>query len=259
LEHTEEGILDYSLEVSFDIQASFIKGTATIPVKRGQEVKLHRGSDLVEVSIDGQKTAVSGGVALFLAIASLLRPARLEPALPGKADMERARAILKASRRIYSNLALLGDKALLFSENQTAFIMYGVEGRSWVAFGDPIGPEEEWTELAWRFHEMSERHDGWTVFHEVGRGDPHLYLDLGLTLLKIGEEARIPLETFSLEGSNRRGLRHSHHQVEKEGCIFKIILPADIPSILPDVKTISDAWLAEKNTREKKFSMGFFN
>jgi phosphatidylglycerol lysyltransferase len=198
-------------------------------------------------------------VALFLAIASLLRPARLGPALPGKAEMERARAVLKASRRIYSNLALLGDKALLFSENETAFIMYGIEGRSWIAFGDPIGPEEEWAELAWRFHEMCDRHDGWTVFYEVGRGDLHLYLDLGLGLLKIGEEARIPLENFSLEGSNRRGLRRFHHKVEKEGCIFKIILPADIPSILPDLKTISDAWLAEKKTEEKRFSIGFFN
>jgi len=199
------------------------------------------------------------GAALFIAIASLLRPIPPESILPGMPDLERVRAIVKGSRKTYAHLALLGDKALLFSGNKTAFIMYGIEGRSWVAFGDPIGPEEEWTELTWRFHEICERHGGWTVFYEVGRGDPHLYLDLGLTLLKIGEEARISLENFSLEGSNRRGLRRFHHKVEKEGCIFKIILPADIPSILPDLQAISDAWLAEKKTGEKRFSIGFFN
>ena len=32
----------------------------------------------------------------------------------------------------------------------------------------------------------------------------HLYLDLGLTLLKLGEEARVPLADFTLEGRNRK-------------------------------------------------------
>jgi len=61
--------------------------------------------------------------------------------------------------------------------------MYGIEGRSWVALGDPVGPQEEWAELIWRFREMGDRHGGWSVFYEVGRHHLHLYLDIGLTLL----------------------------------------------------------------------------
>ena len=32
-----------------------------------------------------------------------------------------------------------------------------------------------------------------------------------------------------------------------------------IPPLLPDLRRISDAWLQEKNTREKGFSLGFFD
>lgn len=198
-------------------------------------------------------------VALFFAIARLLRPAPPEPALPGMPDLERARPIIQASRKTSANLALIGDKALLFNQKGTAFLMYGAEGRSWVALGDPVGPEKEMAELVWQFRELCDRHSGWTIFYQVDRENLHLYLDLGLTLLKLGEEARVPLRTFSLEESSRKGLRHVHRRLEKEGCTFEVIPSEGIPPLLPELKNISDAWLAEKNTSEKGFSLGFFD
>ena len=199
------------------------------------------------------------GAALFFAFASLLRPAPSESGLSGPADLERAWTIIKGSRRTYAHLALLGDKALLFSENKTAFITYGIEGRSWVALGNPVGPEREMAELVWRFHEMCDRHDGWTIFYEVYGQDADIYLDLGLTLFKIGEEARIPLETFLVEENDRRNLRRLHHKVERKGCTFKIVPPGQIGPLLPEFKKISDSWLEAKNTKEKKFSLGYFD
>jgi phosphatidylglycerol lysyltransferase len=105
---------------------------------------------------------------------------------------------------------------------------------------------------------MCDRHIGWTIFYEVGKENLNLYLDLGLSLLKLGEEALIPLQDFSLEGRERRGLRHSHHKIEKEACSFEVISPSIIPQLLPELKSISDTWLKEKNTKEKRFSIGFF-
>jgi phosphatidylglycerol lysyltransferase len=199
------------------------------------------------------------GAALFLAFASLLRPAPLESAPSGPADLERAWINIKGSRRTYANLALMGDKALLFSDNKTAFIMYGIEGRSWVALGDPVGPEKEMAELVWRFHEICDRHDGWTVFYEVYGQNIGIYLDLGLTLFKIGEEARIPLENLFVEENDRRNLGRLHHKVERKGCTFEIVPPAQIGPLLPEFKKISDAWMEAKNTKEKKFSLGYFD
>lgn len=202
-------------------------------------------------------TAGTIAFAMFFALASLLWSTLPEPALPGKEDLEKAHEIVTKSRKTYVNLALLGDKALFFSENRTGFIMYGVEGQSRVVLGDPVGPEGEMTELVWQFHEMCDRYDGWTVFYEIQQQNADIYLDLGLTLYKLGEEARISLKDFSLEGSDHRGLRRTHHKVEGKGGIFKIIPSTEISSHLPELKVISDTWLKEKNTKEKKFSLGF--
>jgi phosphatidylglycerol lysyltransferase len=195
---------------------------------------------------------------LAFAIASLLRPATPKPALPRRVDLERARPIIATCRRTSAHLALLGDKSILFSDNQKAFLMYAIAERSWVALGDPIGSAEEGAELAWRWRDLCERHGGWPVFYQVQAGNLALYIDLGLTLLKLGEEARVSLAHFSLDGSAHRGLRQVRRYLEGEGCTFELVACDAVPSILAELQRISDAWLMEKNTREKGFALGFF-
>jgi phosphatidylglycerol lysyltransferase len=202
------------------------------------------------------------GVMVLLTIygsARLLRPARPEPTPPGAQEIELVGALVAASPDTRAHLALLGDKLFLFSVSRSSFIMYGVDGRSWVAMGDPVGAPAETRELAWSFRELCDRHAGWTVFYEVGPENLPLYLDLGLTLLKLGELARVPLPTFTLEGGKRRPLRRSCARLEREGCSCDIVPPEDVRPILAELKAISDAWLAEKHTREKGFSLGFFD
>jgi phosphatidylglycerol lysyltransferase len=202
--------------------------------------------------------AGAAGIALLFAIATLLRPAPREASYPLAEEVNTIASIVKASRATYANLALLGDKAFLFSRTTDAFIMYGVEGRSWIAMGDPVGPAAEWPELAWRFREMADEYGGWTVFYEVGADHLPIYLDLGLTLLNLGEEARVDLNSFSLEGSHRKDMRHTKNKLEKEGGRFEVVPPEAVTPLLPDLKRISNAWLKEKNTGEKRFSLGFF-
>ena len=205
--------------------------------------------------------ATVGALALVLAVGviRLLRAGPPAPAGPTSAELAKAEAVVRASPDTAANLALLGDKFFLFSPAGQAFVMYGVEGRSWIALRDPVGPRGEWLDLVWRFREMADRYGGWPVFYQVGHESLSLYLDLGLTILKIGEEARVPLAGFSLEGGDRRGMRHARARMEKAGCRFAILEPKQVSERLADLKEISDAWLAHKHTREKGFSLGFFS
>ena len=196
---------------------------------------------------------------LILTMMKLLGPASRDPDRPGQDELELARRIISRSPLTMPHLALLGDKAILFDDRQSGFVMYGVEGRSWVALGDPVGSPEAARELAWNFREMVERHGGQPVFYEVGTAMLHVYLDMGLTLFKLGENARVPLAEFSLEGAERKGLRYVHRHLVKEGCHFEVLPAADLPGLLPELRRISDDWLREKNTREKRFSLGCFN
>ena len=100
---------------------------------------------------------------------------------------------------------LLGDKRLLFDEPRTAFVMYQASGRSWIAMGDPVGPRAQQQDLVWRFKELCDHYDAWPVFYEVGESTLPLYVDAGLSLSKLGEEARVALATFSLDGRPASG------------------------------------------------------
>lgn len=197
-------------------------------------------------------------VLLLVGLRRLLRPASPTGTTPSPELIERVRPIINGSRDTHAYLALLRDKSLLMNEKENAFIMYAVRGRSWVAMNDPIGPPEEWPDLAWRFRELVDQHGGWTVFYQVKSEYLYVYLDLGLTAVKLGEEARVSLAGFSLDGSQRKGLRRSINRLEREGCSFALLDADETPASLDELQEISEAWLARKKTREKGFSLGFF-
>lgn len=195
---------------------------------------------------------------LFFSLAKLLKAAPPKPSSPNPVELESARTIAAASRSTVAYLALLGDKHFLFSRNKKAFLMYAVKGRSWISMGEPVGTPEEKKELIWSFRERCDQYDGWTVFYEVGKENLYLYIDMGLTSFKLGECALVPLETLSLEGRAHKEFRYAVHRLEREGCSFEIIPKEELPRLLLELKEISDAWLKEKRTSEKGFSLGFF-
>lgn len=189
----------------------------------------------------------------------LLRPMRMQPDLPTPAEQNQAFQLVQKYGRTQGYLALLGDKYLLFHPSQEAFLMYGMEGRSWIVLGDPIGPEKYYDELLWQFRELCDGYDAWPVFYEVGvEYLPH-YLELGLTPLKLGEEAIIDLATFTLEGSSRKSLRQTYAKTQRDGLSFAIIPAEEVEQHIPQLQAISDAWMGEKNVREKGFSVGRFD
>lgn len=201
------------------------------------------------------------GVVIFVfavGVARLLRPAAPEPAAPGPRELDAAEQVARESPRSYAYLALLGDKRLLFHESGGAFVMYATQGRSWVAMGDPVGPRDEATELAWRFQAIAQRHGGWPVFYEVAEEGLARYVEMGLSLAKLGEAARVPLRSFTLEGSARAELRQALRRAERDEATFEMLPQEAVGAVLPELEVVSRAWLEEKGASEKGFSLGFF-
>ncbi|AKB74978.1 hypothetical protein MSLAZ_1717 [Methanosarcina lacustris Z-7289] len=196
---------------------------------------------------------------LVLGVMKMLSPFSRDIHLPGPEELELAKMILRESPETWGNLALTGDKYLLFDDEKNAFLMYGVSGKSWIAMGDPLGKSDQIKELIWDFFEMSKLHQGRAVFYEVSEKHIPIYLDLGLTLIKIGEEAKVPLESFTLEGSTGKDFRYAVKNVEKKGYWFEIIQPEEVIALIPELKQVSDTWLEIKTGKEKGFSVGFFD
>jgi len=201
------------------------------------------------------------GVALVTLVVSvwrLLRSKPKPPDMPTEADLETARGIVAGSPRTYANLAFLGDKHFLFNEERTALLMYGVEGRSWVAMGDPVGDEQAARELVWDFRDLCDEGGRWPIFYQVDERHVAMYAEIGLALYKVGEEGRVALPEFNLEGGSHKYLRRTNRHVADQGCTFGMIEPPLDDALLVELRQISDAWLADKKSAEKSFSLGSF-
>jgi phosphatidylglycerol lysyltransferase len=197
-------------------------------------------------------------ISALFGLARLVRPKPRDIQIGTQADIEHVKQIVAASSRTVANVALLGDKRFLFHPAGDAFIMFQISGRSWIALAGPIGNPERNEELAWQFREEADRHDARCVFYQVSNAELRLYVDLGLSLAKLGEVARVRLADFSIDGSSRAELRHARNRAHREGATFEIIPAPDVPGILDQLKGVSDAWLTDKQVHEKSFSLGSF-
>lgn len=178
---------------------------------------------------------------------------------PSDGDLEAAGLAIASQTCVFANLVYLRDKALLFDTEREAFVMYGVEGRTWVALGDPIGPADRIGGLIGRFLERADDFGGVPVFYEARKEHLHRYADFGLTFVKLGEEARVDLRSFTLEGGHARGLRQTLRRFEKEAATYRIVTAGETPPIMDQLREVSDDWLAQKSGGEKGFSLGFFD
>jgi phosphatidylglycerol lysyltransferase len=85
-----------------------------------------------------------------------------------------------------------------------------------------------------------------------------MYIDMGLALSKLGEEALVSLEGFSLDGKERADFRQARNRALKSGASFSVLPRGEVPGLIPVFKAISDSWLARKGAAEKGFSLGRF-
>ena len=174
-------------------------------------------------------------------------------------DTELPRLPLAHANRTDALLAYAGDKRFLRSESGQTLLMYQVQGQSWIVMGDPVGPAEEWGDLLWEIREMADAAQGRLLLYQISTDALPIAIDLGLQLVKYGEEARVALPGFTMEGSEKRSLRHSERRAAREGASFEIVPAAQVPALMAELRAVSDTWLHDKGQSEKAFSVGRFD
>ncbi|MCH6255280.1 bifunctional lysylphosphatidylglycerol flippase/synthetase MprF [Puniceicoccaceae bacterium K14] len=205
---------------------------------------------------------VSVAIALLsglLAGLKLIRAPQVEIGLKHEECEDRVEKVLKGTSLAWANLALMGDKRFVFSKDDSAFIMFTIKGRTWVAMGDPVGNPDACADLVKEFKELCDEYSGIPVFYQTSKEYLHNYVDLGLRPVKVGELARVRLEDFTLEGSKRQSMRSRLKRVSKKGCSFEILDQKEALLSMGRLREISDEWLAAKKSKEKGFSLGYFD
>ena len=151
------------------------------------------------------------------------------------------------------------DKAVLFENEREGFVMYAVQGRTWVALGDPVCAESRQGPLIRAFLERCDDFGGVPVFYEISKDHLHRYADLGLTFVKLGEEARVDLHAFTLEGGHARKHRQAVRRLQDAGATFRVMPVEEVGRRTEELHDVSTDWLSEPAGGENAFSLGSFN
>lgn len=196
---------------------------------------------------------------VMFGLARLLHSTRSPLPAADEATLQSLAPVLAGATDTQACLVLTADKAVLRDEAKLGFVMMQRYGGSLIAMGDPVGPPEVARALIWRFREEADRLGLRPVFYQVGESYWQTYLDLGLGLVKLGEEAMVPLHDFVLEGRERADLRQAWNRGKRGGLSFRVAPVEEIPSLLPRLHAISNAWLEDKAGDEKGFSLGSYD
>jgi phosphatidylglycerol lysyltransferase len=205
------------------------------------------------------RASVGSAVTLLLfGFARVVSRAPHEAAEPTSADLEAVAPAIAAQTSTFPYLVYLRDKSVLFDEQQSGFVMYGVRGRTWVALGDPVGPSDRIEPLIRLFLQRCDDFGGVPVFYEILSEHLHSYIDVGFTFVKLGEEARVDLTAFSLEGGRASRFRQAVKRLEKDQATFRIVSRDEVPGMIDQLRSVSDEWLGRRAGAEKGFSLGSF-
>ncbi|TDW35716.1 phosphatidylglycerol lysyltransferase [Rhizobium azibense] len=199
-------------------------------------------------------TIISSAIAIF----SLLRPAAFKPEPATEDALRRAVEIVRTQNDADANLVRMGDKSIMFSEEGDAFIMYGRQGRSWIALFDPIGAKQARPELVWRFVEAARAAGCRAVFYQISPALLSHCADAGLRAFKLGELAVADLTDFEMKGGKWANLRQTAARAQRDGLEFEVIPPEEVAGVIDELSAVSNAWLEHHNAKEKGFSLGAF-
>ncbi|MGK0555087.1 bifunctional lysylphosphatidylglycerol flippase/synthetase MprF [Macrococcus capreoli] len=156
-----------------------------------------------------------------------------------------------------SHLAHTGDKLFFTNEARDAFVMFQFKNDSIIVLGDPIGNEDSFKCLLTQFYDKTEFYGYDVAFYQVQPKLLPMYHDFGNIFFKLGEEAVIPLEDFTISGKKKRAFRATVNKFETEGYRFEILEPPFDGAIITQLREISNEWLDGR--KEMNFSVGQFN
>lgn len=199
-----------------------------------------------------------GALTMGYALIALLAPVLIR--FPSSiSEREQAGDIVaKYGRTVLARFCLFDDKHYFFSPGGS-LIAYALSSRTAVVLGDPIGPPEDTLSAVTAFQKFVANNDWLLAFYQTLADTIDAYRAAGLRTLKIGEEAIVDLNRFTLQGGEIKSVRTSVNKMERLGFSCKVNQPPHSDELLDKLQAVSDEWILERKAKEMKFSMGWFD
>ncbi len=150
------------------------------------------------------------------------------------------------------------DKSIHFFEDR-GFCLYRTIGNYMIVFSDPTIPAGMERPFMNSLLQVAAELDRTLAFYQISAHWIPILHDFGYSFFKLGEEAIVDLEKFNIQGNKGKAMRNVLNRYRNDGYEYYVLEPEAITPLLDQLKFVSDEWLRSKRTREKQFSIGFFD
>ncbi|WP_040949045.1 bifunctional lysylphosphatidylglycerol flippase/synthetase MprF [Gorillibacterium massiliense] len=207
-----------------------------------------------------QQTTIILGLAIAWLIFSMLwvlRPVRMGRYGATQGQRLKLQSFLEVNQgNLLTHMLFSGDKSFYWAAEHQVLIPFAKVRNKLAILSDPIGKPELISGAIQEFQGYADRYALKVVFYQVSPEYLPIYHENGFRFFKLGEDAIVPLNTFTLSGKRNTNLRTVKNRFEREGFHFEVLKPPFNSIVIERLQKISNDWL--KGRHEKGYSLGWF-
>jgi phosphatidylglycerol lysyltransferase len=202
---------------------------------------------------------ISGFVSITFLVYTLVRP-HVFKISPTAEETARALDLTKK----YGNSALdyfktYSDKLIFAPAGINAYISYRVSMNFAVVLENPVAENrEEMKKCISSFNKYCYNNSLKEVFYRVPEKSLPLYHEFSMKSLFIGQEGIVDLNSFTLEGGEKKSIRNAINKITDQGYTSHINKPPLRDGLIQKLRAVSDEWLKFTGRNEIVFSQGMF-
>ncbi|SFS78315.1 phosphatidylglycerol lysyltransferase domain-containing protein [Mucilaginibacter polytrichastri] len=202
-----------------------------------------------------------GVAAIALVFYAFIKPYFLEREID-ESELNNANKLLeKYGNSPVDYFKTYADKLFFFSEEHEGFLAYRVANNFAIVLEEPVCEDNMSvkSDILREFERFCQQQGIKPAYYRVDSLSLDLFGYLGKKWMVIGQEAILDLNTFSLEGKDRKSMRNAVNSMQKKGFITKIYEAPIKEGLLQKLKLVSDEWLKSMDREELVFSQGMFD
>jgi phosphatidylglycerol lysyltransferase len=202
---------------------------------------------------------ISGFLSIAFLIYSFIRPYVFKSA---PTDTEKGQAIKMVElygRSPLDYFKTYSDKQIFSPPDTNAFISFKVSRSFAVVLEDPVAADKkEMVKCIALFGKFCYENGLKDIYYRVPKESLDIYKIFSKRSLFIGQEGIVDLNTFTLEGGEKKSIRNALNKITEQGYVTKIHNPPLKDGLIQQLKAVSNEWLELSEREEIVFSQGMF-
>jgi len=202
---------------------------------------------------------LSGSVILIYTLYILFKPSKKEITTPDNIKTLADKIVKEFGTSSLDYFKTYPDKILYFNNEQNTFISYRITEKYAVVLEGPVGPESSLNQTIIEFEAYCNDVGLKAFYYRISYESVHLFHELNMNSLRIGQEAIVNLEGFSLSGREMKPVRNAINKTSELGFTFCIYQPPLKGGFIQKLELVSNEWLKDNGREEIAFTQGIFN